>query len=251
MVEPHADSKIRVLQDKEAVAEFIVNTWIEISRQSVAEKGWFAVALSGGRTPSDFYQRLAACQHPLLWDQTHIFFADERFVPPDDKASNYRMINNHLLSRIAMPKKNIHPVLTEGVSLEESAKKYEADMRTFFKIEDNDTPVFDLIILGIGEDGHTASLFPNTAALQETKRIAIPVIVDASPSERITLSLGVINNAQNICFLVTGTSKAAAIKAILEDKASALPAALVKPVQGTVLFLIDSAAASLLSSKGG
>ena len=251
MVNPHADSKIRVLRDKKAVAKFAVNTWIEISRQSVAEKGWFAVALSGGRTPIPFYQQLAASPQSLPWGQTHISFADERFVPPDDSASNYRMLNYHLLSRIPIPKKNIHPVLTEGVTLEESANNYEANIRTFFKIGGNDIPAFDLIMLGLGEDGHTASLFPGTAALQETKRLAIPVIADASPSERITLSLRIINNAKNICFLVTGKSKAAVLKEIIEAKDNALPAAQVTPTQGTVLFLIDQTAASCLSSKGG
>jgi len=245
------EKRIRVLRDKEAVTELAVNTWIELATASVAEKSLFTVALSGGRTPIAFYQRLASYHHPLPWDQTHIFFADERFVPHDNNASNYRMINEQLLSRITIPKENVHPILTEGVTLEVSAKKHEADMRNFFRIGDNDMPVFDLIMLGIGEDGHTASLFPGTAALQETKRLAIPVIADASPSERISLSLGVINNAKNICFLVTGKSKADAIKEIIEDKASALPAALVKPTQGTVLFLIDQAAASLLSDKGG
>jgi 6-phosphogluconolactonase len=249
MVNPHTDSKIRVLQDKETVAEFAINTWIELSTASVAEKGVFTVALSGGRTPIDFYQHLVACPHPLPWDRTHIFFADERFVPPDNKASNYRMINEHLLSRIPIPKNNIHPIMTEGVSLEESANNYEADIRTFFKIGGNDIPIFDLIMLGLGEDGHTASLFPGTAALQETKRLAIPVIADASPPERITLSLRVINNAKNICFLVTGEDKAFALKEIIKNKDSTLPAALVKPTQGTVLFLIDQAAASLLTSK--
>jgi 6-phosphogluconolactonase len=255
IVPPHRmnssnEKQIRVLQNKEAIAEFAVNTWIELATASVAEKGVFTAALSGGRTPIDFYQQLAACPHPLPWDHTHLFFADERFVPHDDKASNYRMINEHLFSRIPIPEENVHPVLTEGVPLEESAKQYEAGMRTFFKIGENDIPVFDLITLGIGEDGHTASLFPGTAALQETKRLAIPVIADTSPAERISLTLGVINNAKNICFLFTGEDKACAIKEIIENKDSALPVALVKPLHGTVLFLIDQAAALLLSGKG-
>ena len=244
------DSKIRVLQNREAVAEFAVNTWIEISAASVAEKGLFTVALSGGTTPIAFYQQLAVCPHPLPWDKTHIFLADERFVPPDDKTSNYRMINEHLLSSIAMPKENVHPILTEGITIEGSAQKYEADMQAFFNISEGQFPRFDLIMLGIGADGHTASLFPGTASLQEAKRLVIPVCADRSPAERISLTLGVINNAKNICFLVTGEGKADAIKAILEDTASALPAAQVKPTRGTVLFLMDQGAASLLSNKG-
>lgn len=244
------NSKIRVLQNMEAVADFAVNTWIELSTASIAEKGVFTAALSGGRTPIDFYQQLVACPHPLPWDRTHIFFADERFVLPDDNASNYRMINEQLLSRIPIPKKNIHPILTEGITIKGSAEKYEADIRTFFEIGENDIPVFDLITLGIGVDGHTASLFPGTASLQKTKRLVIPIIADASPAERISLSLGVINKAKNICFLVSGKNKAKAIQAILEDKNSTLPAALVNPTQGTVLFLLDQTASLLLSRKG-
>lgn len=244
------DRRIRVLLGKEAVAKFAVSTWIELATASVAEKGWFAVALSGGSTPIDFYQQLAVCPHPLPWDKTHIFLADERFVPPDDRDSNYRMINEHLLSRIVIFKENIHPILTQGFTIEVSAEKYEADIRTFFKIGDADIPVFDLIILGIGKDGHTASLFPGTASLQETKRLAIPVIADASPAERISLSFGVINNAHNICFLVTGSSKAAVIREIIEDNKRMLPAAQVRPARGTVLFLMDEDAASRLSSRG-
>ena len=250
MVNLHADSEIRVFQDKEAVAEFAVNTWIELATASVAEKGWFVVALSGGSTPINFYRQLAVCPHPLPWDKTHIFLADERFVPPDDRDSNYRVINKHLLSRIAIPKENIHPILTRGFTIEVSAAKYEADIRTFFKIGDADIPVFDLIILGIGKDGHTASLFPGTASLQETKRLAIPVIADASPAERISLSFRVINNAHNICFLVTGSSKSAVIKEIIEDNKRMLPAAQVQHRGGTVLFLMDENAASRLSSRG-
>jgi 6-phosphogluconolactonase len=244
------EKRIRVLQNKEAIAKFAVNTWIELSTASVAEKGIFTVALSGGRTPIDFYQRLAACPHPLPWDRIHVFFADERFVPHDDKVSNYHMINEHLLGHIPIPKENIHPVLVDGVLLEESANNYEADIRTFFEIGKNDIPVFDLIMLGIGANGHTASLFPGTALLQETKRLAIPVIAESLPSERVSLSLVVINNAKNICFLVTSKSKAVVLKDIIENRDSTLPAALVKPTQGTVLFLIDQAAASLLSGTG-
>jgi 6-phosphogluconolactonase len=250
MFDSLTNSEIRILQDKEAIAEFAVDTWIELSTAFVTEKGVFTAAISGGRTPIDFYQQLATCPHPLPWDQTHIFFVDERFVPHDDKASNYRIINEQLLSRISIPKENVHPIMTEELTIEESAEKYEADMRTFFKIGDNDIPVFDLIILGIGTDGHTASLFPGTSLLQETKRLAIPVIAESLPYERISLSLGVINNAKNICFLVTGKDKAFVIKEIIESKNSALPAALVKPTHGTVLFLIDQAAASLLFGTG-
>jgi hypothetical protein len=131
-----------VFSDSEAAADFAVNKWLELSIASVAEHGYFPVALSGGKTPLVFYQKLSTCRYLLPWDKTHIFFADERFVPYTDKVSNYRLINSHLLSRIAIPQKNIHPVPLKCLTLEQSAKHYEFDMRTFFNISDDRLPPF-------------------------------------------------------------------------------------------------------------
>jgi 6-phosphogluconolactonase len=247
----HRDTrKTLVFRNSKAMTDCAVNKWIEISTTSVAEQGYFAVALSGGKTPLDFYRKLSACKRPLPWDKTHIFFADERFVPLDDKESNYRLIQKYLLSHITIPEENVHPIPTDEDRLELSAKEYEDDLRTFFALNKDALPAFDLIMLGIGEDGHTASLFPGASSLRETERLAIPVITDRSPSERISLTLPVINNAKNIFFLVKGKKKAGMIKALLQGSASSLPAAQVKPARGTIFFLMDQEAASLLADKG-
>jgi 6-phosphogluconolactonase len=243
--------EICIFANSKAVADFAIKRWREISLQSIANKGFFAVALAGGETPIDFYKRLSSYNRTFPWDRTDIFWADERYIPPNSNDSNYYSIKEHLLKRIHIPEKNIHPVPTQEETLDRSAKKYEEDIRGFFALGNDTFPEFDLIMLGIGEDGHTASLFPGTLSLQEQKRLAIPVITDRFPNERISFTLPVINNAKNIIFLVSGVNKASIVKEILEDKKSALPAALVKPKNGTVLLVMDQKAASLLSHKKG
>jgi 6-phosphogluconolactonase len=207
VIEPGAIRRTLVFRNSEAAADFAVNKWLELSIASVAARGYFPVALSGGKTPRSFYQKLATSRYPLPWDKTYIFFADERFVPYTDKASNYRTVNGHLLRRTAIPQENIYPVPVKGLTLEQSAKHYESQIRTFFNISDDRLPRFELVILGIGEDGHTASLFPGISPLREDKRLAIPVITDRFPSERISLTLPVINSAKNVIFLVSGKKR--------------------------------------------
>ena len=243
--------KVCIFKNSKVVADFAIKRWREISLQSIANRGFFAVALSGGETPVYFYKRLSSYNGTLPWDRTHIFWADERYIPPDNNDSNYYLIKEHLLKSIHIPEKNIHPVPTQEETLDRSAKKYEEDIRRFFALGDDTFPEFDLIMLGIGEDGHTASLFPGTLSIQEQKRLAIPVITERFPKERISLTLTVINNAKNIIFLVNGVHKASIVKEILEDKKSAHPAALVEPKDGTVLLVMDRKAASLLSHKKG
>jgi 6-phosphogluconolactonase len=238
--------EVVVFNDNEGVADFAVQKWMDISSRSIANNGYFNVALSGGRAPVDFYEKLST-RKTLPWDKTHIFLADERFVPASDKDSNYGLIKEHLVNHINMPTQNIHPVLTRGITVERSAGNYEEDIRRFFHSGREGFPAFDLIMLGIGEDGHTASLFPGNRSLSEERRLVIPAVADKSPTERISLTLPVINNAGCIVFLVTGQSKARAVKEVLEDRDSTLPAAQVKPVGGVVYFVMDEGAASLLS----
>jgi len=239
--------KVCVFRDSKAASDFAVNKWMEISHESVKNKGFFTVALSGGRTPIDFYTMLPASKNRLLWEKTHIFLVDERFVPPSHKESNYCLIQKHLLKAIDIQKGNIHPVQTEKVTLEMAAEIYEEEIRNFFGIEGERIPEFDLIMLGIGEDGHTASLFPGTPSLKEKRRLTIPVIAVKAPHKRISLTLPVLNKAKHIIFLVSGENKAHAVKEMLESKNSKLPAALVKPENGSLLLVIDEAAASLLT----
>ncbi len=239
--------EVLVFSNNQAASRFAVKKWVEISSKSVADKGYFTVALSGGRTPIEFYRMLSAGKSRLPWDKTHIFLADERFVPSSDKESNYRLIREYLLNYLAIPEDNMHPVQTEENTLEQAAKRYEQDIVNFFNIQGDRIPEFDLIMLGMGEDGHTASLFPGTPSLKEKRHLTIPVIAVKAPHKRISLTLPVLNKAKHIIFLVSGEDKAHAVKEMLESKNSKLPAALAKPENGSLLLVIDEAAASLLT----
>lgn len=221
---------------------YLGKRWKEISAKAIAEKGYFATALSGGKTPAGFYQYLSGMLD-LPWERTHLFLVDERFVPWDSPESNYRMLNENLLAEIQIPPENIHPIATGHSSPNISAKKYEEEMRRFFKLDENSIPNFDLILLGIGEDGHTASLFPGTDALKETKRLVVPVRPGEPLMDRISLTLPVINNAWNVIFLVSGQRKRAAMRKIREGHDTTLPASMVSPKSGHPLFLMDREAA--------
>ncbi|HUT71621.1 MAG TPA: 6-phosphogluconolactonase [Desulfatiglandales bacterium] len=243
------EGNIFVFDNNEGVADYAVTEWIEISSQAIVDKGYFSATLSGGKTPVGFYKRLAASKDFLSWDRTHIFFVDERVVPPSHRESNYGLIKERLLSHVKIPDENVHRIQTEGITLEQSARRYEEDIRRFFRNKGDSMPRFDLIMLGIGEDGHTASLFPGKSSLKERTHLAIPVTAEKFPNKRITLTLPVINNARKIMFLVSGRNKARALKEIVEDKKSSLPASHVHPKQGIVYFMIDKPAASLLSGR--
>ena len=244
-----SERNIFVFRNNEGVADFAVNKWMEIAAASLTHKDYFTVALSGGKTPVDLYKRLCVYKDTFSWEKTHIFLADERFVPAYDKDSNLGLIKEHLLNHIEVPDENLHTISTEDITLEQSAKKYEEDIRRFFRSEGDSIPQFDLIMLGIGEDGHTASLFPGASSLTVTKRLAIAVTTDRIPHNRISLSLPVLINAKQIMFLVTGANKAKRVKEIMEDEECTLPAALVLQQSRGAWFVLDESAASLLCQK--
>lgn len=237
---------IHIFAESVAAHDFLIKQWEDFSTRAIANRGRFTVALSGGKTPGDFFRRLAV-RPDLPWEKTHIFQVDERFVSPTDRESNLFFIRETLTKGVSIPSKNIHPITTEGISLEESAKEYEEELRRFFSTET--LPRFDLIMLGIGEDGHTASLFPESPCLHEMKRLVVSVVAKVPPRERISLTLPVINNARAAVFLITGKNKAPIFEKILKEKDSALPAALVKPVSGILTFVLDQRAASLFPQK--
>ncbi len=243
------DGDVFVFNRNEGVADFAVNKWLKISSQAFADKGYFSAALSGGKTPVYFYRRLVVSKNIVSWDKIHIFLADERFVPPYDKESNYGLIKEHLLNHVKIPDENVHRIQTEGITLEQSARRYEEDIRRFFRSEGDSIPQFDLIMLGIGEDGHTASLFPGASSLTVTERLAIAVTTDRIPHNRISLSLPVLTNAKRIMFLVTGANKAKRVKEIMEDEECTLPAALVLQQSRGAWFVLGESAASLLCQK--
>jgi 6-phosphogluconolactonase len=233
------------LPDSEAVGLRAASIFAGLAKSSLAARGRFSAALSGGTTPLKMFGQLAAgFGRDIRWDLTDIFWADERCVPPFREDSNYRGAHVALLSRLDIPPANIHRIRGE-MPPEEGATEYEKELRRFFG--DQGLPVFDLIILGVGEDGHTASLFPDELSLAESRRLAIPVYVGSLKSWRITLTMPVLNNATEILFLATGPKKSRILRELLGGGNSRnYPAGLIQPVHGNVTWLVDEEAAFLL-----
>jgi len=233
-----------VFDDQHQMSGFMVRKWKQLSEEAIERKGVFVAALSGGKTPVNFYQTLAGKKGMLSWNKTHLFLADERFLPFEDKDSNYRLLRKTLLDKIEIPQENIHPIPTGRSTPQISARVYEEDLRIFFKLRSEQYPEFDLILLGIGEDGHTASLFPGSAVLKERDSLAAAVILDEIKYHRITLTLPVINHARQVVFLISGKSKASVLEKVVSQKDLSLPASMVNPDTGKPLFLSDLEAAS-------
>ncbi len=238
---------IHIFRDRKHMADFAIEQWTNISEAAIKNSGFFSAALSGGKTPVPFYQKLAE-KKLLPWDKTHVFIVDERFVPYESDENNYRMIQRTLLRHVNIPQRNIHPVQTSGVSPESAAEEYETDLRSYCKKVRTRRPHFHLVVLGIGEDGHTASLFPRSAALHETRRFAVSVAPSDKPKKaRITLTFPLINGAENILFLIAGVNKAEITKQVIEKRTPLLPAAMVTPKKGKLMFILDKGAGSLLT----
>jgi len=223
---------------------------IRAASDAVRERGRFTFALSGGSTPRNLYTLIAAnASATLPWDKMFFFWGDERNVPPDDPDSNYRMAKESLLSRVPIPAGNIFPVPTGKGDAGASADDYEKTLRRFFDLKPGEVPRFDVILLGMGPDGHTASLFPETAALKEHSRLVVANWVEKLKASRITFTLPVLNAARRVIFLVSGGDKAPVLKEVLEGKGPAekYPSKLVHPSDGRLIWLVDRAAASDLS----
>ena len=195
------------------------------------------VALSGGSTPKVLYQLLAdQFQTQLPWPRIQFFWSDERHVPPDHPDSNYRMAHEALLSRVPVPESNVHRVRSENPAAQEAADEYEKVM----------VPRLDLILLGLGTDGHTASIFPGSEVLHETKRLVAAPWVEKLNTYRITMTLPLLNNGASILFLVSGAEKAQIVKEVLEGPKK-YPAQFVQPTNGELIWMLDKEAASQLS----
>jgi 6-phosphogluconolactonase len=236
-------AKFYILPDAEAVSLRAGVLFVELSKIAIASKGRFTVALSGGATPLRLFELLSTKYNKdIQWDKTGIFWVDERCVAPDNKDSNFKASYDALISRIDIPSANVHRIMGE-MAPENGAREYEEKLKKYF--ENSGFPAFDLVILGVGQDGHTASLFPESEALSERERIAVPVYVEKLHKWRITLTLPVLNNALSILFLVTGVKKAGILKEILENerKREKYPAGHIQPLQGDVKWLIDKEAA--------
>jgi 6-phosphogluconolactonase len=230
-----------------AAAEEVVRT----TNEAIAQRGRFTIALAGGSTPKSLYNLLATnARNTLPWDRMFFFWGDERHVPPTDPESNYRMAEEAMLSKVPVPPGNVFRIKTENPDAAAAAEDYEQTIRKFFALGPGQFPRFDLILLGMGPDGHTASLFPGTTALREKTRLVVANWVDKMKTHRISLTLPVLNAALCVTFLVSGTDKAPALKAVLEQDVPAeqYPAKLIKPSDGKLIWLIDRAAASQLTS---
>jgi 6-phosphogluconolactonase len=236
---------VHVFKDPEALAESMGNqlmAWIADARGD-----HFHLALSGGTTPNLLFSALASkYSDSVLWQKVHFWWADERMVPPDHPESNFGVARKLLFSKIVLPEKNIHRVRGEMNPLQEAAS-YAQKIAEELKISDG-WPLFDLILLGMGEDGHTASIFPDQLEMLESEHFCEVAYHPVTLQPRITLTGRVINHARNICFLVTGTNKAGRLSEILSEneKAKLLPATYVQPVNGKLHWYIDKNAAQLL-----
>lgn len=234
-------AKVEILADPETMARRVAEWMIELAN---AKDGTFTVCLSGGSTPQTLYEYLAEPPYrdAFPWPRTHWFWGDERFVPHDDALSNYRMVREALLSRAPIPAINIHPIPTEGVSPETAASAYERELKTFYGAErlDPARSLFDVNLLGLGPDGHTASLFPDNAVLAERHKW-VCAVVGAKPEARITLTYPALESSRHAAFLVAGKEKRAIFKRLRFGDDS-LPAARLRPIGGLTWFL-DRAAA--------
>jgi 6-phosphogluconolactonase len=239
---------IRLCKDPEALSHGAAEFFVRIAREAVAARGRFCVVLSGGGTPRRTYELLA--QPPFRdgvdWTMTHVFWGDERCVDPDDPRSNARMAREALLRHVPVPPGQVHPMCRP--SPEEGASLYEALLRDFWGAA---APRFDLILLGLGPDGHTASLFPGDPVLSEVKRWVAPVYVAAPDLHRLTLTAPLLNRARVVAFLVTGAAKATVVRDVLQGPRDPLrlPAQLIHPEGGELHWLLDDEAAGALNQE--
>ena len=226
--------------------------FLRVARDAIGAQGRFTVALSGGSTPKALYSLLATNYSTFAWNRVFLFFGDERHVPPTDPDSNYRMVHESLLTKIAIPAENVFRVPAENPDAAAAASDYEVQLRRFFELRPGDRPGefprFDLILLGLGPDGHTASLFPDSAALDESSRLVVANWVAKFNTYRITFTFPVLNRAAEVMFMAIGADKADMLYKVLEGKSiPPLPSQRVQPSDGNLLWMLDEAAAAKLT----
>jgi 6-phosphogluconolactonase len=235
----------RIYSDAEALSKAALGELLQAMQGAVKQRGRFAVALAGGHTPAKLYKLWAeAANHGVRtsWDRVHLFWGDERYVPHDDPMSNYAMAREILIANVPIPAANVHPMPTDFPEPQKAAEAYESELRKFFGTA---PPGFDLQLLGLGVEGHTASLFPRSPALEDTKRWVAAVETPAKPPQRLTLTPVVLNQGRSTVFLVSGKGKREIIGALRSErgsKPSQFPAGRIRPA-GRVLWLLDEAAA--------
>lgn len=241
----------RVAPDAQSLAGLAAQHFVDQVEQAIAARGTARVAISGGSTPKASFQLLADAAQPwrerMPWSKLDLWWVDERCVPPDHTDSNYRMTREAMLDHVPLPAAQIHRIEGE-LDPEAAAARYESELRNGFRLEGAETPRFDVVQLGMGPDGHTASLFPHTQALYELGRLAVANHVEAKDAWRVTLTSPVINRASHVFFLIAGADKAQVLKEVFTGPRDPerLPSQLIKPEGGILTLLLDRAAAALL-----
>jgi 6-phosphogluconolactonase len=242
-------TELRQFADLEELSEAGADEFCRIACQAIAESRRAVITLSGGSTPRRLYELLTTdrYRHRVAWDRVEFFWGDERAVPPDDRDSNFRMADDVLLEPLAIPSAHIHRI--EGERNDLNAAAYEREIaRLFGVLPDGPPPAFDLVLLGIGADGHTASLFPGTDVSVESTRWVVPQYAPAIAANRVTMTPRLLNAAQHVMFLVAGTEKADALAQVLEGvrDPQRLPAQMIEPTSGVLMWFVDRAAAGRL-----
>ena len=238
--------KILVFESSFILANYLLKLWQTIAQQCIADHNQFNVALSGGRTPAEFYCRLSTIDDDALWRKTHLFLGDEHFVPAGHKNNNFRMIKSNLIDYIHIPHNHVHMIPTDTDNAAVAAEHLKHELVGHFSYQRKPLPTFDLVLLGVGEDGHPASLFPGMANITDPNLVTVPVSLPHLKNERVSISLAVINNARYAIFLVLGAHKSEIMHKILEENFTC-PASQVNPAHGELIFLLDKEASRKLS----
>jgi 6-phosphogluconolactonase len=238
--------QIIVCQNQEDIFKRAANLFTDLAAEFAESQGRFSVALSGGSTPKGMFSLLATDPYRsrIDWSKVHLFWGDERSVPPDHKDSNYRMANEAMISKVPIPPENVHRMKAEESDINAAAADYEALLKKHFNLKEGEMPRFDLLLLGMGDDGHTASLFPGTKALSEKQRLVVPNWVEKFNTNRMTFSAPAINNARTILFMAAGEGKRGPLKEVLsgEPNPNLYPSQLIQATDGRVIWMVDEAA---------
>ncbi len=244
---------IEIFPDVSTIAQKAATIYVSAAQQAARERGVFRVAMAGGSTPKSLHAVLTAepFRSQLSWDKMQIFFGDERHVPPDHSDSNFRMVNETFISKSPIKPEQVFRIKAELQDTERAAQDYEQILGKQFALKPGELPRFDLMLLGMGNEGHTLSLFPGTTALRDNGRLVVRTWVGKLYTERITCTAPIANNSAVVMFMIAGADKAPALKAVLEGpyEPEQLPSQLIKPVNGKLFFLVDSAAGGMLSKE--
>jgi len=244
-----AKPEVRIHADLESLSKAVAESLAEIAAASVTSRGWFSLALSGGETPRALFRTLRAGHEKRVpWNRGEVFWVDERYVPHQDPRSNYGIAKSEWIASSPIPRENVHPMQTDLPTPEDAARQYERVLRAHFL---HQWPRVDLILLGLGADCHTAALFPQSQALSESTRWVTWAKAPSEPSQRLTLTLPAINHSSDVHFLVSGETKAEALRRVLEEDANVAdcPASGVDLSDGRVIWWVDEAAAGKLSHR--